>query len=146
MDKRGISPLIASILLIGFTVALAAFIMTWGVDYFKDIMEKSKAQSDQALRCSSELNFEILAANCSSDSITIDNRGNIDITSLTFRTFVAGQDVTPFKTTGIPALGVKTFNITLAGVQKVQVLAAIPSESGSEIFCEQVRKEYATNC
>ena len=30
MDKRGISPLIATVLIIGFTVALAAVIITWG--------------------------------------------------------------------------------------------------------------------
>ena len=30
MEKKGISPLIATVLILGFTVALAAVIMTWG--------------------------------------------------------------------------------------------------------------------
>ena len=30
MDKRGISPLIATVLIIGFTVSLAAIILIWG--------------------------------------------------------------------------------------------------------------------
>ena len=30
MNKRGVSPLIATVLIIGFTVALAAMIFTWG--------------------------------------------------------------------------------------------------------------------
>ena len=34
MNKKGISPLIATVLLIGFAVALAAVVMTWGLGLY----------------------------------------------------------------------------------------------------------------
>ncbi len=36
-SKKAISPLIASVLIIGFTIALAVMIMTWGVDLMSGI-------------------------------------------------------------------------------------------------------------
>ena len=39
MNKKGISPLIATVLILGFTVALAAIIMTWGTDFTKKILD-----------------------------------------------------------------------------------------------------------
>jgi flagellin-like protein len=43
MNKKGISPLIATVLIIGFTVALAAIIMTWGTT-FSDKWKLEKAK------------------------------------------------------------------------------------------------------
>ena len=40
-NKRGISPLIATVLLIGFTVALAAMVMTWGSGFIKKTTEQT---------------------------------------------------------------------------------------------------------
>lgn len=39
MNKRGISPLIATVLLIGFTVSLAAIIINWGTSFTREIQE-----------------------------------------------------------------------------------------------------------
>jgi flagellin-like protein len=50
IDKRGISPLIATVLLIGFTIVLAALVFQWGGGFFKDIMGSTdittKAKTD----------------------------------------------------------------------------------------------------
>ena len=62
-NKKGISPLIATVLLIGFTVALAAVLMTWGLDYIRGTTDKVGDQTDQYLLCS-DLAFEIANGLC----------------------------------------------------------------------------------
>jgi flagellin-like protein len=50
IDKKGISPLIATVLLIGFTIVLAALVFQWGGSLFKQVMGNTdttiKAQTD----------------------------------------------------------------------------------------------------
>jgi len=42
MNKKGISPLVATVLIIGFTVALAAVIMVWGQDFITGMVERTE--------------------------------------------------------------------------------------------------------
>ena len=41
MDKKGISPLIATILIIGFTIALAAVIISWEQTFTRQIQQET---------------------------------------------------------------------------------------------------------
>ncbi|MDD5178623.1 MAG: hypothetical protein PHT54_05095 [Candidatus Nanoarchaeia archaeon] len=59
LNKKGISPLIATVLIIGFTVALAAVIMTWGQKFTKDIQEQTEETSGSQITCANEVDFEI---------------------------------------------------------------------------------------
>ena len=51
MNKRGISPLIATVLIIGFTIVLAALVITWGNKLFKDTVESTGKSSELNLLC-----------------------------------------------------------------------------------------------
>lgn len=51
MKKRGISPLIATILLIGFAIAIAAVVFTWGRGYITETAEKEGSLSQAQLEC-----------------------------------------------------------------------------------------------
>lgn len=64
MNKRGISPLIATVLIIGFTVALAAIIITWGGRFVSDIQDDVDVSTRLGLACS-KLNFKISDLTCS---------------------------------------------------------------------------------
>src|SRR3989344_5863859 len=58
MSKRGISPLIATVLIIGFTIILAAMVITWGSKLFHRTIEDSSEQSNLA-KLQSNLDFDI---------------------------------------------------------------------------------------
>ena len=45
MSKRGISPLIATVLIVGFTIALAAMIITWGGNFCKEFAARHRKNS-----------------------------------------------------------------------------------------------------
>lgn len=42
MNKKAVSPLIATVLIIGFTVALSAIVMTWGGVFMREEVEESE--------------------------------------------------------------------------------------------------------
>ena len=87
-NKRGVSPLIATVLIIGFTVALAAIIFTWGQSFVRETTEQTAQAASSAIDCAN-LNFEVRPSSAC-DSVTIVNNGKNPISALTFR-FDDGQ-------------------------------------------------------
>jgi len=51
-SKKGVSPLIAAVLLIAFTVALGAIIMTWGRGFVQQQTDTVNSESAQQMTCS----------------------------------------------------------------------------------------------
>jgi len=75
--KRGVSPLIATILIIGFTIVLAVLIMTWGSSFVKTLTEKQSKTSNLGLECS-KLQFKIDEIKIVNDGLTWKLTNNID--------------------------------------------------------------------
>ncbi len=75
MGKKGISPLIATVILIGFTIVLAAVVIRWGGDFINETTETTTCESDLATICATQLNLEIVGAGVSITGID----GNSDI-------------------------------------------------------------------
>ncbi len=76
--KKGISPLIASILLIGFTIVLAVLIFAWTQRSFF-VFEKKDISCNQeaALICDNNIKFELGPLN--GNKIEVKNTGNFAI-------------------------------------------------------------------
>ena len=58
-NKKGISPLIATVLIIGFTIVLAALVITWGTKLFKSTVSDTESTSKFTLACTAGLSLEI---------------------------------------------------------------------------------------
>src|SRR3989344_9629927 len=145
MEKRGISPLIATVLLIGFTIALAVIVTNWGLNYVKGTTERTSQQTEQALSCINNLDFEIVDVSCEDNTISVDNKGANSIESLTIRLHAEG-DIIPTTVEGIPAFGVKSYdvadyNMTLEGATQIDAIATIKDGEGNTVICNQVVKE-----
>lgn len=146
-NKKGISPLIASILLIGFTVALAAIIMTWGTSFVKKQTENVETEGSKALDCA-KLNLRI-SGSCK--GIVVDNPQNFAILELTFRKYDATGKITDDIQKGavvdnkqqpiLGALGSFPYPGSLAGVQKVEL---IPNLGG--ILCSDAPVSKVLSC
>ena len=54
-NKRGISPLIATVLIIGFTIVLAALVITWGTNLFKGAQDRTSENAELSLACTEVL-------------------------------------------------------------------------------------------
>jgi flagellin-like protein len=57
-NKRGVSPLIATVLLIAFAVALGAVVMNWGRTYVTQTAQDVKSSSDVELACEQDVGLD----------------------------------------------------------------------------------------
>ena len=87
MQKRGISPLIATVLIIGFTVALGSVILVWGGDFVRTLQEGSDITAEKAEGCTATTldvtNIEQTAPN--KLNFLLENTGQSDIQSVIVR-------------------------------------------------------------
>jgi len=95
-DRRGISPLIATVLIIGFTVALAAVIITWGTGFVERTTEDVDLQTKIGITCT-KVDFKIASVDCTVNSpqfdVRIVNNNDQKIANVILRATSEGGDV-----------------------------------------------------
>lgn len=77
-NKKGVSPLIATVLLIGFAIAIAILVWFWYGNIIKEQAEKTGASTSGKLACASEVKFSIKGSCLNSDDIVliqVENKG-----------------------------------------------------------------------
>lgn len=116
-SKRGVSPLIATVLLIAFAVALGAVVMNWGRTYVEDTADFARGKSDTEIKCSSDVKIRFLEVKnikqlCyeytsrTNLNFTIENTGKLDVVGLAI-TVVGTKDI------GTVLIDLKGMNHTL---------------------------------
>jgi len=150
--KRGISPLIATVLIIGFTVALAAVIMVWGQSFSKSMQESTEQSTKIQLICSQDVLFEISSACYDSDhnlvKITVKNNGNQAIESFRARLFKSDNEVEAPELSGpLDPFAIKTFEASpkTFGVDKIEKVELIPviKVNDKEITCPNTIDDFS---
>lgn len=132
-------------MLIGFTVALAAVVMTWGLDFIKGTTKDVGQKTDEALKCATQLDFAIASFDCATGLVTIENNGAINISTVTFR-INKGGDVVPTQMPGIDSLGIKQYTLDLTGASKLEAVASVAGASGSTLLCKDAVQETTLGC
>jgi flagellin-like protein len=141
MNKKGISPLIGTVLLVAIVIAMILLIMPWVTNMIEDQKGKT-AEASRQFDCVTSLSFELSVD--STNNVMVDNKGSVDIDSLNIRLFNADgtlTSTTPFAPTG----GIASFDIAdtlvdcTAG-QRVEAIATITSE-GKPLTCGQTPRE-----
>ena len=86
-NKKGISPLIATVLLIGFTVAIVALIILWGGRFVSERAEKEGALAEKQAECVNVLYTVTSLKHDDGKKIIadIENQGNIRIDGFIWR-------------------------------------------------------------
>ena len=159
MNTKGISPLIATVLIIGFTVALAALIITWGGQFIRGTQESVEQQAGVQLACS-QLEFDITNINCDDfgtntvklASVSIASQSNQQIADVILRVtskddsyfWVSDPDsrvlssaLPPFGARIITTLPLGNWPTEQSGFKLVEAIAKIiDSQGGQEVACE----------
>ena len=86
-EKKGVSPLVASVLLVGIVVVIAFLVFWWYGEYVAENLEKSEISADQA--CLQDVSFSISNVNCLENStdtnkivyFDLENSGSIDLSA-----------------------------------------------------------------
>ena len=71
MKKRGLSPLIATVLLIGFTIVLASFIVIWGSSFMRKITAETSQTTNITTQCTG-FNYKIDSVSYNRSNIILD--------------------------------------------------------------------------
>ncbi|MDD4877921.1 MAG: CARDB domain-containing protein [Candidatus Nanoarchaeia archaeon] len=152
MFRKGISPLIATVLIIGFTVALAAIIMTWGTTFSKGMQKTTEATTEEQLACAQDVNIDLSSAciindagctenddpistpDCNKIKLTIKNDGSKALESVSARFYIDGSQVSsvsPLKNTA----GTDTLTISAYGLETTEVTMPVgsPVEDKAEL-------------
>ncbi|MBW3012516.1 hypothetical protein KY311_04985 [Candidatus Woesearchaeota archaeon] len=77
MNKKAVSPLIATVLLIAFAVALGAIVMNWGESFVRETQETAEEASEGRLDCTLAVDFEVINARYTEDDT--DETANVTI-------------------------------------------------------------------
>ena len=132
LNKKGISPLIATVLLIGFTVALAGVVITWGGGFVDRITAGTEERTAVTLACTSELRFEIDKVVCNDGAgvskVTIENKGSVKIEEFKLRFFDQADTITGDSQTlgALEKYDINSFDLAAAipvGTSKIEALA-----------------------
>jgi len=59
MNKKGIAPLIATVLLVAFAVAISAIVMDWNRQYVEDTSNTARIESEMAVTCNLNLGLQV---------------------------------------------------------------------------------------
>lgn len=144
MNKKGISPLIATVLVIGFTIVLAGMIIAWGGDLFKNMQESQSKTADTQLACAQAVNSIDVSATAT--TLTIDNKADAEITGIRVRsggsaytgvlTGAGARDIVTgvYPITGLTSYNVKTFT-EAAFTSPVDVFIKIKTSTGLTAEC-----------
>lgn len=86
-DKRGISPLVATVLLVGFTLALAIVIWMWAGGFLEERAQKAGKVANVEISCATEVGFSVVEACKEGDllKLTIENRKNLPLNGFIVR-------------------------------------------------------------
>ncbi|MFC1723307.1 archaellin/type IV pilin N-terminal domain-containing protein [Nanoarchaeota archaeon] len=156
-NKKGVSPLIATVLLIAFAVALGAVVMNWGRGYVEDTANTARERSDTEVKCASDVDIAVVDIDgtpqiCYNISGTTDymemiveNRKSTTVESLTVRMIGTSTRVPETYNLGdssnLTANKAKFFNVsydagTLGDIQQVKITPTI-KVAGQDVICAQ---------
>ncbi len=146
MQKKGISPLIATVLVIGFTIILAALVFQWGGEMFKDVQEETGAASEAKITCTSGLtNLDVSTETNAAGNLAVvlDNKNNVDLAGFMARAYLEdGSVVRGEWDDTLGAYDIQSFelegdlSIADPGVSEIGVFPMIALDNGDVITCE----------
>lgn len=137
-NKRGISPIIATVLLISMIVIIAIIIFLWARGFLKEAVMKNSKGAEQNCK---EVNLE---TSLSGNLLSVINRGNVPVNGLYVEKTNAGRvEVQKFEKAGL-GLG-KAGEFDLVGnydkVEIVPVILGTVKNIKTSYVCENDKKE-----
>jgi len=107
MKKKGISPLIATVLIIGFTVALAAIIITWSTGFTKKMQTQTEQTANTQVLCATDVVFSIksVCATTEGYKVLIQNDGKEAINNWIIRFYQSDDKVQAIDTRDVAIIG-----------------------------------------
>ncbi len=150
--KKGISPLIATVLILGFTVALAAIIMVWGTRFTTSMQKQTEETANTQMKCATEVDFRIsnvcVLPNNTGYKVTIDNSGQTKLDKLIVRFYAAADNMTTTQNmfpTGVDSYAITsgTFNGVTTAIKYLEAIPII-TMAGEQVTCSANKQDFGS--
>jgi len=134
--KRGISPLIATVLLIGFVVAAAGVVMLWTRGFVEELQEKRGAEGTARLDCASDVEIglrDVFVLAGQLKAVIENKRGRVDGFIFVVRGDTDSSSVESsigIEPGGIVNIDVNYDNIKVVSPEKVDVIPRLKLGKG----------------
>ena len=162
-NKRGISEIVATVLLIALTIIVAVIIFTWGTFFVSQTTEEVQETSSRNIACT-DARFEVLSAGCKEGSanvgkllnIVIENKADQDITGFIVRAhnytnnFIGVNLNVQIPGGKLPPFSIMKVDYTPGGNQPsdvffpplLEIVPKITLDDGTQISCPAVLEEF----
>lgn len=136
--KRGISPLIATVLLIGFVVALIMLVMLWGKNYVEELAAKRGALAQKQNECQNvavgvkSAQFQGTVA-----TLVIENQKDIDIDKFVFRGMIGENSQVVENYNKLGGLEVSQYEVDFGtgNIEKVDIIPSLKAGKDKYVPC-----------
>lgn len=144
-SKRGLSPVIATALLISIAVVLAIIIFLWARGFIKEVVEKEiGGVKKTAEKFCPEVNFDVAI---SGDSITVLNNANIPIYKIDIKKQKKGVSYIEEQVVNLGVGGSKRVSATdLFEYDKIIIIPVLLGKSGNSQKEYPCKEEYGVEC
>lgn len=135
VGKRGVSAVVASVLLIGMVVSLASVVFVWSKGFVDE--KTSSTGSAVVSKLCQDVNFDVALVGSSSGvyEFEVVNRGDVDIDSLEFEVWYGKSSEIIDSGVGVVGGGSFVGQVNLGnGFDGVYVVAVFESDS-EDVFC-----------
>jgi len=145
MGKRGISPIIATVLLIAFAVVLAALVMNWQSKFVEKLQKTADKGVGGEIDCLSDVDINVKLNDVK--NLIIENNKDTIIAGIIIREYMADGSITVRKddltitsddelSEPIQSYGSKTYLSFSVSGNKIEVIPIIKSEDGEPKNCD----------
>ena len=124
--KKGVSPVIATTLLIAIVIVLALIIFLWAKYFITERAQKLGRDADQVC---SEIQLD---ATFSSGELQLINIGNIPINSFEIKKTIGGDVEKASNETSLAIGETKTISVSGSGIESIDVIPLILGETKKE--------------
>lgn len=128
MNKRGISPIISTVLLICAVALLAVLILAWSGTFSRGIISSAEKTSEKMTACESQTNLNIRSACIREDTITVmvESLGSKQIKGLIIRVLGSSGGYQKEIDTEMNVADLKRFDIEKQDVGKISKIELLP--------------------
>jgi len=148
MSKKGISPLIATVLIIGIVGIIASFLLIWSQDIFKTTMKSPEEDAEAEMICESEVEFNIedIVLIDEGTEITVTNNANTQIENFVAKVYLDTGEVKLIEglvaVNTLGAYDTKSYTIKYDGVAtKIELVPKIKLKEDRTTICKKKVEE-----
>lgn len=129
MKKKGISPVVATVLLIGFVIAVILLVILWGKGYIEELAQKRGLLAEKQQQCGDVDITAVKAVRTGGNiEVVLKNKRERRVDKFVFRVVGAGEGEAFESPNALEGLSVKPYNVEFpeSDIQDISNLDVIP--------------------